>query len=71
MVWYAFVTTDPPLVMISYQWDAQERMLKLKEELIRAGYAVWMDVDKMGKRVLILCIMVHLSYWYPTNRCII
>ncbi|XP_072045055.1 NLR family CARD domain-containing protein 4-like [Amphiura filiformis] len=38
---------DPPLVMISYQWDAQKRMLKLKDELMKAGYAVWMDVDKM------------------------
>ncbi|XP_072045127.1 NLR family CARD domain-containing protein 4-like [Amphiura filiformis] len=38
---------DPPLVMISYQWDAQQRMLKLKDELIKAGYKVWMDVDKM------------------------
>ncbi|XP_072045722.1 NLR family CARD domain-containing protein 4-like [Amphiura filiformis] len=38
---------DSPLVMISYQWDAQDRMLKLKDELIKAGYKVWMDVEKM------------------------
>ena len=34
--------------MISYQWDAQERMLELKDELVKAGYKVWMDVEKMG-----------------------
>ena len=42
-------STDPPLVMISYQWDAQKRMLKLKDELTKAGYVVWMDVDKMSE----------------------
>ena len=36
-------------VMISYQWDAQERMLKLRDELKRDGYNVWMDVEKMGR----------------------
>ena len=35
--------------MISYQWDAQERMLKLRDELRKEGYKVWMDVEKMGK----------------------
>ena len=35
--------------MISYQWDAQDRMLKLRDELRSAGFKVWMDVDKMGK----------------------
>ena len=38
-----------PHVMISYQWNSQERMLKLKDELTKAGYDVWMDVDQMGK----------------------
>ncbi|XP_072049656.1 uncharacterized protein [Amphiura filiformis] len=38
---------DMPHLMISYQWDAQERMLKLRDELTRAGYDVWMDVDHM------------------------
>ena len=37
-------------VMISYQWDAQKRMLKLRDELKQAGYNVWMDVDQMGKK---------------------
>ena len=36
-------------LMISYQWDSQKRMIKLRDELIRAGFDVWMDVDKMGR----------------------
>ena len=36
-------------IMISYQWDVQKRMVALKDALIKAGYRVWMDVDKMGE----------------------
>ena len=36
-------------VMISYQWDVQERMKKLKHELELVGFDVWMDVEQMGK----------------------
>ncbi|XP_072021923.1 uncharacterized protein [Amphiura filiformis] len=39
-------------VMISYQWDVQDRMLLLKDKLQRAGYRVWMDVDKMEGSIL-------------------
>ena len=35
--------------MISYQWESQERMLRLRDELQSAGYNVWMDVDQIGK----------------------
>ena len=45
---FLFLSDSRPLVMISYQWDAQDRMLKLKDELIKAGYRIWMDVEKMG-----------------------
>ena len=38
-----------PHVMISYQWDSQPLMIKVKEALQKAGYNVWMDVEKMGK----------------------
>ncbi|XP_072051221.1 uncharacterized protein [Amphiura filiformis] len=41
------LSTDKPHLMISYQWDAQKRMLLLRDELIRAGFDVWMDVDQM------------------------
>ena len=36
-------------VMISYQWDVQERMKKLKHELELVGFNVWMDVEQMSK----------------------
>ena len=36
-------------VMLSYQWDVQKQMLKVKERLQAEGYKVWMDVDHMGK----------------------
>ena len=39
--------------MISYQWDAQERMLKLRDELKKDGYDVWMDVEAMGKKEVV------------------
>ncbi|XP_071789449.1 uncharacterized protein [Asterias amurensis] len=39
-------------IMISYQWDVQKRMIMLKDELISAGYNVWMDVDKMEGDIL-------------------
>ncbi|XP_022083194.1 uncharacterized protein LOC110975222 [Acanthaster planci] len=39
-------------IMISYQWDVQRRMIMLKDQLIKAGYRVWMDVDKMEGDIL-------------------
>ncbi|GAB1597992.1 uncharacterized protein LOC115210823 [Argonauta hians] len=36
-----------PHIMISYQWDVQPIMLKIKEKLDLAGYKVWMDVEHM------------------------
>ncbi|XP_072026918.1 uncharacterized protein [Amphiura filiformis] len=35
-------------VMISYQWDSQKRMLKLKDKLTAAGISAWMDVEQMA-----------------------
>ncbi|XP_072016277.1 uncharacterized protein [Amphiura filiformis] len=34
-------------VMISYQWDSQKRMIKLRDKLKEAGYNVWMDINHM------------------------
>ncbi|XP_070553248.1 uncharacterized protein [Ptychodera flava] len=39
-------------VMISYNWDVQKRMIKLKTKLQAAGYDVWMDIEKMGGSTL-------------------
>lgn len=35
--------------MISYQWDSQSIMVKVKDKLRQAGYKVWMDVEHMSK----------------------
>ncbi|XP_072035839.1 uncharacterized protein [Amphiura filiformis] len=51
--------TSSSHVMISYQWDHQERALKVRDQLKASGYNVWMDVDKMGKRDLIIIIIYY------------
>ncbi|KAL4228744.1 hypothetical protein ACF0H5_011787 [Mactra antiquata] len=40
---------DPnqPHIMISYQWDSQAVMMKVKDRLRQAGYKVWMDIEHM------------------------
>ncbi|XP_072031673.1 uncharacterized protein [Amphiura filiformis] len=44
--------TDLPHVMISYQWDVQNRMIVLKNLLTSRGYKVWMDIEKMEGNIL-------------------
>ncbi|XP_070554358.1 uncharacterized protein [Ptychodera flava] len=39
-------------VMISYQWDCQKLVVKLKDKLKASGYKVWMDVEKMAGSTL-------------------
>eukprot|EP00794_Sanderia_malayensis_P017066 gene17066-18786_t len=39
-------------LMISYQWDEQRTMLKVRDALKNEGYKVWMDVDKIGGSTL-------------------
>ncbi|XP_033106205.1 uncharacterized protein LOC117108331 [Anneissia japonica] len=39
-------------VMISYQWDVQPRIIKLKKKLQDAGYIVWMDIDQIEGDIL-------------------
>ncbi|XP_072019557.1 uncharacterized protein [Amphiura filiformis] len=39
-------------VMISYQWDSQDRVTAIRDKLIQTGYKVWMDVDKMRGDIL-------------------
>ena len=36
-------------IMISYQWDVQEEVLKIRQRLKAAGYRVWIDVEQMCK----------------------
>ena len=39
-------------VMISYQWDAQEVLIEVKNRLQANGYRVWMDLEQMGGSTL-------------------
>lgn len=39
-------------VMISYQWDTQLTMLRVKQELEVQGFTVWMDVEQMEGSIL-------------------
>ncbi|XP_078615831.1 uncharacterized protein LOC144884404 isoform X1 [Branchiostoma floridae x Branchiostoma japonicum] len=39
-------------VMLSYQWDNQELVKKIKTMLEASGYNVWMDIDRMGGSTL-------------------
>ena len=55
-------TTQPPTqcsrpghVMLSYQWDSQDLVLRIKKKLQKAGFNVWMDLDKLSK-------LFHLSW---------
>ena len=41
-------TMNAPHIMISYNWDHQDRALKIRDRLKEEGYNIWMDVDKMG-----------------------
>ena len=34
--------------MISYNWSAQQTMMKVRNRLKAAGYKVWMDIDNMS-----------------------
>ena len=45
---YFYFLLDTKHVMISYQWDVQTLVIKLKDRLQADGYKVWMDIDEMG-----------------------
>ncbi|XP_030845200.1 uncharacterized protein LOC764345 isoform X2 [Strongylocentrotus purpuratus] len=46
------ITPKLPHVMISYQWDVQKQILKVKDVLKALGYNVWLDVERMGGSTL-------------------
>ena len=37
-------------VMISYQWDSQDRAIYIRDQLQEQGYNVWLDLDEMSKK---------------------
>ena len=47
-----FCSDSEEHVMISYQWDTQETMLRVKTELEIRGFSVWMDVEQMQGSIL-------------------
>ncbi|XP_070547782.1 uncharacterized protein [Ptychodera flava] len=38
---------DSMHVMISYNWDHQEEVIRIKEKLEQKGYKIWIDLDNM------------------------
>ncbi|KAK2181358.1 hypothetical protein NP493_403g09011 [Ridgeia piscesae] len=47
-------TKDDPRkhIMISYQWDSQELMMRIADGLEKAGFKIWMDVKDMSGSTL-------------------
>ena len=43
---------DSGHIMISYQWANQKSLIRIRDELKRNGYNVWMDIDQMGGSTL-------------------
>ena len=43
---------DSGHIMISYQWANQKSLIKIRDELKKNGYNVWMDIDQMGGSTL-------------------
>ncbi|XP_072015716.1 uncharacterized protein [Amphiura filiformis] len=65
-------------VMISYQWDSQKRMIKLRDKLKEAGYNIWMDINHMAGDTLACmadavenadAILMCVSKRYQDSRC--
>ncbi|XP_041468797.1 uncharacterized protein LOC121418766 [Lytechinus variegatus] len=46
------INSESPHIMISYQWDSQQRMIEVRDLLQKAGFNVWMDIDKMAGDIL-------------------
>ena len=65
-------------IMISYQWDSQKDVLRIKETLDKLGYKVWMDIDQMRGNIYQKMsegvensdvIVVCMSAKYQTSEC--
>ena len=37
--------------MLSYQWDNQKEVLRIKESLESRGYKIWMDIENMQENI--------------------
>ena len=56
--------------MISYQWDSQSIMVKVKDKLRQAGYKVWMDVEHMSKNIQMIGYQVKTFLIDPKSTII-
>ena len=57
-------------VMISYQWAHQPLALALREELGRAGYSVWIDVEKMSGSIMAKMARRGPRHYYLPPPCV-
>ena len=49
------IDSPSPQIMISYQWDSQNRAIEIRDRLSAAGYKVWMDLTNMSKLIHYTC----------------
>jgi len=65
-------------IMLSYQWDDQPTIIKIKQALATAGYTVWLDVEQMGGSTLqamadavegsaVICVAASAKYAASAN----
>ena len=63
-------------IMISYQWDSQVEVLRIKERLESDGYDIWMDLDEMQGNIYqkmaegvegAVSVIVCMSHKYETS----
>ena len=43
---------DDVHIMISYQWNQQDLILRVRDRLREQGYKIWIDVEQMGGSTL-------------------
>jgi len=43
--------------MISYSWDVQQAIFRLRDRLKSKGFKVWIDVENMCKYLLIISFL--------------
>jgi hypothetical protein len=48
--------TDDSWIMLSYQWDVQPIIVRIRDSLQRRKYRIWMDIDQMRG-----CVRSHLA----------
>lgn len=52
VIYLTVVPTKTQHIMISYQWDCQDTIIQVKDELRSVGFNVWIDVEEMSGSTL-------------------